>query len=121
MANLEVALILKKTILFVLFSGIVVFLNAYFNFISNFHLWIEIGLWELGVFVFTQLIPHFFKSPVWPHLYKSSIRLLGSASIFVYFYFFKYPSETACAWIICIYYFLFIFTELSIEIMKKKK
>jgi hypothetical protein len=107
--------ILKKTLLFIFFSGLVVFLAIHFNISSNFRLWVEIGLWMLAIFVLTLLIPYVFQKPVWPHLYKSTFRLLGSASFFVYLFFFKYPSEKACAWMICVYYFLFIFTELSIE------
>lgn len=121
MVNPEVALIFKKTFLFIFFSGLVVFFSTYFNVIANFRLWIEVGLWMLGIFVLTQLIPFIFQKPVWPHLYKSTLRLLGSASYFVYLFFFKYPSETACAWMICVYYFLFIFTEISIEFAKEKK
>lgn len=108
-------------LLFIFLSGLIVVLATYFNIISNIRLWVETGLWMLGIFILTLIIPLVFQKPVWPHLYKSAFRLLGSASFFVYLFFFKYPSLTACAWMVCIYYFLFIFTELIIEVSIHQK
>jgi hypothetical protein len=121
LVNPEVASVFKKTFLFVFFTALVVLLATNFNIISDFRLWIEVGLWMLGIFVLTLLIPLVFQKPVWPHLYKSAFRLLGSASLFVYLFLFKYPSKTACAWMVCIYYFLFIFTDLITEVRREKK
>lgn len=92
-----------------------------FNLSSGYHLWLEVGLGMLSIFIVTLLIPLLFNKPIWPHLYKSTLRLLGSASFFIYLFFFKYPSVKETAFIICAYYFLYIFTELFIGVQSKKQ
>ncbi|MCX8080942.1 MAG: hypothetical protein N3F09_06885 [Bacteroidia bacterium] len=109
---------LKNVFFFLVLSGMVTLGAHFLRPQKNFFLWIELGTWMAIIFLLTSWLPYIFKQPVWPILYKSVVRLLGAAGLFVYYNFFYLPENSETSVIVGVYYLLYIFTDLYFALQK---